>query len=405
METVDYKKIAQHCQANSRYSPIIDEFLIYYAAERERFEPKMNRALKKYRHVARQIPTSSLNIMKSEYIAVQLFRKGGLIGKYLKHSAIKKLPPDEYNFLEYQHQHPWRFSFAIILERPADDFFKMLDVFTNEEYLLYSPGTSQTLQSRSVYLWFNLIAFNGECWQTYGAIIGFSSFTPNDLFFFATELDPDMENEDDLMQRVEKNPWPFFMLAGYSNVPLTMSKGEPTVYHTALDEGKAFPSESLQDIFTIKSVEKVYELKLDEWSDPPHFAKAYYDEIDGSWLRFATTESGFSHLTRMLRQAGVDVDPEPHLEVTIGMLMATQEILREDIELDPYEILFVEPDQGHPGEMEKLNHLLDLAMPAINEGETLDIEKLAAESGVDPDTAKDLLSKVQERIQQLRDGI
>jgi hypothetical protein len=401
----DYPKIARHCQANSRYTKVIDEFLIYYAAQREKLEPKMDRALKKYRHVARKLPTSTVNIMKSAYISTRLFRKGGLIGKYLNHSAVKKLPPDEYNFLKFQHQHPWRFSFSIILERPAADFFKMLDVFTDEEYLLYSPGINETLQLRSVYLWFNLIAFNGECWQTYGTIIGFSSFTPNDLLFFANELDPDLENEEDMMQRVEKNPWPFFMLAAYGNAPLVMSKGEPTVYYTALDEGINFPHESLKDIFSIKSADEIHELKLDEWSVPPHFAKAYYDEIHGDWFRFATTESGFSQLTEMLRQAGVDVNPEPHLEVTAGMMLAAQAILREDIELDPYEILFAAPDQGNPAEMEKLNRLLDLAMPSINKGESLDFKTLAAESGVDPDTAKDFLSQVQERIQQLRDGI
>lgn len=383
---------------------MIDEFLIYYAARQDQLERKMDQKLKQYRHVAKKVPVQYVNMLKSEYIASQIFRKNGLLGKYLRHSAVKALTPKEYDFLVFQHQHPWQFSFAFVIDRPADDFFQMLDVFTGEEYLLYSPGMAVTLTERSVLLWFNLIGYNGKCWQTFGLIIGFSSFTPDDLFFFGSELDTSIEDEEDLMRTVEKDPWPFLLLLQSAAMPLTQSRGETMIYHTALADCAAFPYEQLKETFDIQWKDQVYELKLDEWSDHPHFAKAYYDESKAVLLRFALTETGFSRLTAALRQHGLDLDPEPEVAVTPGMLLATEEMLRRKIELNPYEKRFVDRDEKKDAEMDKFNHLLSLAMPLINNDEPLDIEKLAAEAGVDVETAKGLLGAVQERLRKLRDG-
>ena len=384
---------------------MIDEFLIYYAARQDRLERKMDQKLKQYRHVAKKVPVQYVNMLKSEYIASQVFRKNGLLGKYLQHSAVKALAPEEYNFLTFQHRHPWRFSFAVVADRPADDFFQMQDVFTGKEYLLYSPGMAVTLTERSVLLWFNLIGFNGKCWQTFGLLIGFSGFTPDDLFFFGSELDPGIEDEEDLMRTVEKDPWPFLLLLNSAAMPLTLSRGEMLVNHSALDDCAAFPYEQLKETFDIQWKDGVYELRLDEWSDHPYFAKAYYDEAKAVLLRFALTETGFSRLTGALRQHGLDLDPEPQVAVTPGMLIATKEVLRRKIKLNPYEERFVDRDEKKDAELDKINQLLNLAMPLINNDEPLNVEKLAAEAGVDVETAKGLLEAVQERLRKLRDGI
>lgn len=400
-----FEAIAKHCNKHSRLEKsVIDDFLIYYAARQDRLERKMDQKLKRYRHVAKQIPVQYVNILKSEYIAAQVFRKNGLLGKYLRHSTIKALPPESYDLLTFHHQHPWRFSFATIVDRPADDFFQMQDVFTGEEYLLYSPGIAVTLTERPVLLWFNLIGFNGKCWQTFGLIIGFNGFTAEDLFFFGTELDPDIENEEELMQTVEQDPWPFFMLLSRAMTPLTQSRGELLAYHTALDDCASFPYERLKETFDIQWKDQVYELKLGEWSDHPHFAKAYYDESEAALLRVALTKTGFSRLTRALRQQGLDLDPEPEVEVTPGMLLAAEEILSRKIELNPYEERFVERNAAKEEEMDKLNYLLSLAMPMLNNDEPLDIEKLAAEADVDVETAKSLVEAMQKQLRKMRDG-
>lgn len=397
-----FEAIVKHCQANSQFTkPLIDDFLIYYAAQTDRLERKIAQKLKPYKHIALQLPTEYVNMLKSEYIASQIFRKNGLLGKYLRHSAIKALTPTDYNFLKFQHEHPWRFSFAQVLDQPAKHFFRMIDAFTGEEYLLYSPGMSRTLADEPIHLWFNLIAFNGNCWQSYGLIIGFNSFTANDLFFFATELNPDIEDDEDLIREVEKNPWPFFMLLISSRLPFTQSRGALLVFHTALDEVSSFPQAQLKEAFTIRKKDGVYELRLETWSEPPHFATAYFDEREKTLFRFASTEAGFSSLSKILREQGLPLDPEPEVEVTPSMLITTEKVLRRKIEINPYEKRFIERNEEHSEELDKLNHFLNLAMPFLNSNEPFDIEKLAAEAGVEIETAKEVMEKVQEQLRKL----
>jgi hypothetical protein len=396
-----FEAIKQHCQANSKFTRVIDDFLIYYAVQKDRLEKKMDQKIKPYKHITKKVQDSYINFLKSEYIASQVLKKNGLLGKYLQHSTIKALPTEEYQYLVYQYKHPWRFSFAQIIERPAKDFFQMLDVFTGEEYLLYSPGMTTTPDQETIHLWFNLIAFNGKCWQTYGLILGFQSFTADDLFFFATELYPQLEDEEDLMRMVEKNPWPFFMLLSRATIPFTQSQGSLLMYHTAMDEVSDLPLQRLKEAFKIRWEEDVYELQLDKWSEPPHFAKAYYDESEGTLFRFAGTEAGFNQLNRSLQEQGIPFDPEPEIKVTPGMLITAEEVLRRKIVLDPYEELFAVEDQAESEELQKLNGLLGRLVPLLNNNEPFDIEQLATEAGVDVGVAKDILEKMKAQMRKL----
>ena len=56
------------------------------------------------------------------------------------------------------------------------DFFMMEDVFTEKQFLLFSPGVSNVLLSAKPMLWFNLIGSNGTCWQSYGPVVYYNGF-------------------------------------------------------------------------------------------------------------------------------------------------------------------------------------------------------------------------------------
>ncbi|MBK7390495.1 MAG: hypothetical protein IPI23_15910 [Bacteroidetes bacterium] len=179
-----YSEIQSACIKNQSVSRrVIDEFLIYYAAKKEKLEPKMKRDIKKYPTASEEIDTAYMNMFMSEYIAHRIFKKKGFIKKFLNHSEVKLLRTEELDFLKFQSEHPWRYSFASIIKNPHPDFYEMKDIYTNEEYLLYSPGMTATLNDINPITWFNLIHFNGDCWQTFGNIVPLLSFDRDDIFF------------------------------------------------------------------------------------------------------------------------------------------------------------------------------------------------------------------------------
>lgn len=398
----DYKKLKAHCRDHSAISEkVLDEFLLYYAAERDKLDKEADRRLGIYRHITQKIDKSWFNMLKSQYILHRVMKKEGLVHKYLKHAALQNMDPTQRKWLEKQATRPWRFSFSIITDNPADDFYEMLDVFTEETYLLYSPGMTDTLKEGDRELWFNLIGFNGSCWQSYGPMAGYTSFDPDDIFFFATELNPAIEDDDELMADVSKNPVPYMMLFSGSLMPETIHQDDSLVIVIAEREGMILDLKKMKKDFSQEHKKGVYRLGLKDWEHHPHFSVAYYDEENSFLQVTALTEKGFVALVDALNTYKLDLDDFPDIHVKPGMLTTATDILKRKIELMPYELLFEpEKDPKKDEEMDKFNQLLGLALPYINEGKIPDYESLAKQTGMDVEYVKDFMEQVMADIKK-----
>jgi hypothetical protein len=222
----------------------------------------------------------------------------------------------------------------------------MEDEMTGENYLLYSPGLQETEAELHPRLWFLLIANNGDCWQTFGLIIPFKTFTKDDLFFFATELNPQVTDEETLMKETEENPIPFFMLLSASNFPATASRGYRTLICQSTDVVDAFSTVNLSGNFTITWRNGVCQFRLKKMEAFPHFAIAYYHTQRKEIMRSALTEAGFAALARSFAEAGYDLQPDADIVVSPAMLSATEKVMDKKIVLNPYENLFSENKLG-----------------------------------------------------------
>lgn len=387
--TVSYPDLKKYCEESSVLSrAVIDELLIHYAARKENLVPLMEVQLKKYKKVVRELPEQYINILKSEYIAHRIFREEGFISRYLNHPEIRNLPELQYRFLEVQHRHPWRFSFAEVRQNPENSFFEMEDIITGGQYLLYSPGMQTTINEYTPRIWFNLIGDNGKCWQTYGLIIPFKSFTEDDIFFFATELNPNIENGEMLMKEVENNPFPFFMLLFSSGTPVIMHKGHEMLICASTDIVENFVTEKLSGEFTSEWNKHIYRFTHHKFGAFPHFATAYYHEQKRELLRSAMTETGFQELSKAIAKAGFAINADADILVSPGMFTAAERILSKKIRLDPYEKLFSQRrDLNESENLKQINHFLQLALPFYNEQKEIDIKQLAQEAGIDEETA------------------
>lgn len=397
---IDFQYLENICQKNSEMSrSLVDEFLIYYAAQREKLDREMDQRLARYRHITRKFQQSWVNMLKAQYIAHRIFKEVGLIKKYLNHSELQRLDGAGRNYIEHQSTHPWRFSFSVITNVPAEDFYEMEDVFTGDPILLYSPGVTTILDEQLVVLWFNLISFNGACWQSFGPIGAYQSFESDDIFFFATELNPQIESEEDLVADVEKNPIPYMMLLAGGAFPPVFHKNDQIVQAIAEYNQDAFDVGSLEKDFKVEFAQAVYRLTLKRWGEYPHFSAAYYDETKKVLHLSAMTDRGFSALAHRLNLYGFDLWEEPDLRVNPSMLRLAQDILKKKIELNPDDALFtVKTPEKKQEKIDKLNHLLKLVLPEINAGREPDIEAMARKVGVDVKTAREVVGKVIKKL-------
>jgi len=396
----NYEAIRTICEENSRRSStVIDEFLIYYAASRNNLEPKMNQRFAAYSHVTRKLKKEWVNMLKSQYIAHKIFRKDGLIEKYLNHAALQRFSREEMSFLKKQTIQPWRFSFSVITNEPADDFFIMEDVYSGEQYTLFSPGITKLVKEQSAVLWFNLIGYNGACWQSFGPIGAYTSFEPDDIFFFATELRPEIEDEAGIQEDVENNPVPYMMLLSGANYPVTFHKNDQFVQVMSEYDLDAINTRDLRKSFKTEYNDGIYRFTLKGWGDHPHFANAYFDERERAIVLTAMTDRGFRALVAGLNEYGNDFSDEPFIRVNPSMLLTAQDILKKKITLNEYDELFKqEPSVQVQGELDKLNAFMAMVLPDINAGREPDIEAHAKKAGVDVETARELVQSLIDRL-------
>lgn len=396
----DYEHIVSVCDETSRISSaVVDEFLIGYAAQRNKLELEMNLKFDKYKHITRQFPKEWENRLKAQYIAHRIFRYDGSIKKFLNHADIKNLRPEELNYLKYQSENPWKFSFSMIKENPYRDFYVMTDVFRGNDFLFFSPGTTRTLESLRAILWFNLISFNGSCWQSYGPIGAYQSFEPDDIFFFATELNSTIEDEEELLSDVENNPVPYMMLASGGNYPVITSDKDQVVHLLAAYDIEKMDTKSLSASFRTEYNDGVYRLSLKRWMGHPHFSQAYYDEEIKIVFLSSMTERGFNALAKSFRTYGYNFSSDPFIRVNPSMVETASEILGRRIDLLEYDYLFSKNET--PEEKEKINNLntlMGFIIDDLNRGVKPDIEAYAKKSGVHIDTVKSLVEQVIDKI-------
>jgi hypothetical protein len=253
---------------------------------------------------------------------------------------------------------------------------------------------TKTLETSNPILWFFLVGFNGECCQSFGLLSSFRNFDVDDIFFFATELDSYISNDQELIDSVEKNPIPFFMLVVGSEIPSIQNNGNLLIHCTSSDELDRFDLDPFKKKFTIAWNEDVFQLKLKNWDEFPHFAIAYYDENKKLFFRSATTKAGFEALTNAINQLGFTFNEEADVCVSFTMLSTIDEVLKKEIDINPYESHFLnsnsEESEADETALEGYNEFLKLAIPFINERKKPNLVSMAKQSGIDYEIAKKL---------------
>lgn len=402
----DYNAIKKFCDDASIISrTVIDEFLVYYAGEKDSLAREFDLKVASYRHITAKFDASWVRMIKSQYIAHKIFKSDGLLRKYLNHVEIKRRPAEEQLFLREQLATPWRFCFSIINSTPSPDFYEMADVFSGESFLLYSKSTSVILAEQPVMLWFNLIAYNGKCWETFGPLSGYASFDADDIFFFATEVNGRIENEEDLIADVEKNPMPYMMLLHGARIPRIINNNDEVLMLVGEHELESIDTGQLKDHFKVEYVDVVFRITHNKWTEPPHLAEAYYEEKQKLLTINAGTERAFSSFVKELNAHGIDFRPEAHIRIHPAMHVTAEEILKRKLKLNPYEHLFAYPSaSGTDEELKKINRFMDLALPYINSRAKADISALAKEAGIDVAVAERIFKNTLKRIEKMGRG-
>jgi len=370
----DFIEIKKVCDRNSSISAtVIDDFILHYAVAKNNLAEEFDLKIASYRHITQETPASWVRMLKSQYIIHSIFKEDGLLRKYLNH--------------------------------PESDFYQMEDVFSGDSFLLYSKSTTLTLTEQPALIWFNLIAFNGVCWQTFGPVNAYQSFDQDDIFFFARALNSRIDSEEMLLGDVEKNPVPYMLLLTGGRMPVTVNKKDELLILRGEQEQESLDARQLKDHFKVEYNKGVFRISLKQWDEPPHLAAAYYDEEEKRLTVVSMTDRGFSALAKKMNEHGFSPAPEPQIRIHLSMLFTAEKILKKKLARDPYENLFTpETSPQAKAEIERINHFLQSVMPLINAGKKPNIAALAKEAGVDASLAERIVADAIGRIEAMKKG-
>jgi hypothetical protein len=382
----DFAKIKSHCEKRSSISKsIVDEFLLYYAAEKEGLEEKIARQLADYRKIINKMPKEWPGFLMSQLIAHRLFKKGGFASEYLNHAEVRRRSPEELELLQLKIEHPWRYSFCSVQNNPDENFYEMKDVLSEETFLLYSPGLRQTIKDLKGVpnLCFFLIGFNGECFQTFGSLAYFKGIQPFDIFFFAKQLYPDIIFTNEVPAMIEANPLPFAMLWSGGELPITVHKKDMVIFHKSEYFVKELLPEKYEEEFIIEKKHPIFMLSLKRWHTFPHFAKCFYHTKKSRFILTSMTKRGYDSLISALNEQGNDFPLTPEIVATPAMLHIVKDVLNIDVDMAPYEKHFartVTPTEQK--ELDRINAFLESLIPRLNKNEDYDISELAKKTGI-----------------------
>lgn len=380
---------------------VYDNFLLNFVAEREDFDRKVNILQRKYKSVLRDLPPEFFGFSMAMMIGGKIFQKNGLLRKYINHPVVKSLPQNEIILLEHYLEHPWKYAFTKIIKHPQRNFFEMLNLFTGEEYLLYSKSVESIFKTHPDALFFNLLSFNGKCWQTNGNVAYFNAFTSNDIFYYGYNIYPDIDDDDDLLEYVHEDPFPFMLLYAGAEYPVAISRGFVQQHSFSSIEVLSLDIEMMRKHFSVEWSQEVYRFSHNKWSQFPHFAESYYEEKLKLLHCTAFTKEGYEGLSLVLSKLGFEFNPWPDITVSPAMVQTMKDIYDKKFEVNSLLNHFKKIDPpDEKNQLDKINHLLKLLLPYFNSGTKPDLQKLAAQANLPLDEAEDLYKQLAKQFRK-----
>ncbi len=402
----DYHRMLARCEKNSEITAeFVDRFLVPYAVERENMDREFLGAASRYRDIVRKMPEGWLGFSISQYVCLKLFRRGGRAADYIRHSALKARSAEETAFLQFQIEHPWRFSFYRAERLPEAHFFMLTGVFTGEVFTVYSKGIDSILKTGGpMSMLLLLIGYNGLCWQTYGTIAYFRGLQPMDIFYFAALLNGRIERIDQVPECIEDNPVHFMVLYHGAELPTVVSRGYPVVHCKSELKNIDLDPEKLSGVAVVRKVQHIYKITLPDTEDFPHYGICHYHSKKRHLVVTAMTEWAYAKIAEFLGEHGISVPGRPRIFVTPTMASLLTEDLRMNIDYtSPYAKTFAgpEPSDEEKAHLNKLNAVMRDIMDALNSKRPVDAAALARVHGVELETVEQLVELAESSFRKI----
>jgi hypothetical protein len=400
----DQRTLDQRCMNDSRtLESLLDDFLLSYSDEREHLSRGIAKALRPYLRILEEMPGGWGDFLTAQLMAHKLFGEVALARKYRLHTALLRRSRDEVDFFEYQLQHPWRWRFMRLLGESGKHFYNMVDVCTDETFLMRSSALTTIVQEHRRPSMLLLLTFHsGDCLQTYGPMMSFAGMLLSDILPLARMIDTRICVIEDVPASLDRNPLPFIMLWHYGNIPIVVHKKDVFVSHYLEMPNTAFTPDAQRTHFHIENIDDIFHLGLKRWNMHPHFCELYYDRKMRLLIARSMTERGWEKLTHALAGCGIHVDDSAVLRLSMFGCKIAEEHFNKTFSVAGYEQLFAPKiPKEQQEELDSINLFLQYYLEDVNADGAGDVRRAAAAAGISVETAQEIVRVVNESQERM----
>lgn len=383
---LDYREIKinaeKHIQiSNTLYVQLIKDHVLY----KEKLKEPIEGLFKRYPIISEKIKDAySFELFFSCMIMQKVFRKNGLIHKLIKHENFRSRSSDEKEILRHYLNQPCVFRHCIIKNIPKPDFFEMIDSFTGEEFLVYSPSMTKTYQmNKNPKSWLLLVFDNGLCKHTFGPVLGLKYFGADDFYFLASELNKNIESDEDVWNEINLNPFPFLNFSVLASIHREKESDEEIANYFSIYTDIDLDIERLSEKFQFYRKENQFKFILKGQEKETFNCIGYYDESEHTLYLSALLKRAYVDFIEELRKFNTEISPDYHMKLNILLTSNISKLLGYEVGLHPMDLTFNPRVKEEDNVFIKFNHFMHEAVELRNRGIEPNIMQLSIKHDLD----------------------
>lgn len=356
-------------------------------------------------------------------------------------SAGDRLAPRDLELARRWRTEPWHYAVYRVKADLGEELSEIEELqfdgaggiaFGHQSILSSQSSARQYREGKG--LLFSLLWWNGQCFQTYGPVIAFASFVPEDFLFFAREIAAaraprgkvqlDTRPIEPLSRAIATDPVPFLGLFRFSEAPGMRNREAPMVYcdgwasvgDVGFEEVVAASRASEVPVASAGSTETAGRIRFGEGS--PMYDPTAYLALDSRRLHLvAMSEEAYDRGRRALA-AVVELPRVAQRRCSFGMYGAAHQILGGTSEADRLDAACAVLDEATEAEedeaavngdalptKEEAEAIFNRLVQNQNEGISEDDDAIASALGVDPAVVTHFHGQVADLLERMERNI
>ncbi|MBN2508696.1 MAG: hypothetical protein JXB03_00410 [Spirochaetales bacterium] len=295
---------------------------------------EFDREIKTYRELVSQFPEAWEDTARGEYCFFRVFSSTLLLKKFLKRNRDQMMESDVRITNQFM-QNPWEYILFEV-QKTEGTLVYARDALTGEDFYLESPQVAE-LKQNGAKLFFSLVFFNGEGYQTYGIIQYFKGVTPHDFEYFSRRVNSNVYETGGIDGVMNRFPVPFKVLFAFSEIPFVVHKQEEIRYCASVNEIPGFEVDVVEGYSAKGESGPVVKFSFVQEDDPLRSGSLYVNTLTGEVILLATSVSMYRELSDKLP---FDFGPEPDEDAGLVMMTATEKITGQLFPGTVYDELF-----------------------------------------------------------------